>query len=137
MFGWSRHNSSPVGSQQLPLQLGKWSSACPACLSALVQEMELCQASEQRTELTVQATPVLQVYFAANHMWTKAVVLEVQRGTWSSCACRDTLSHGLCHTTMHDSVWGSTKPASTCTFDQQPWKAWLAHLISFCGVTLG
>ena len=60
--------------------------------------MELCQASEQRTELTVQATPVLQVYFAAKHMWTKAVVLEVQHGTtWSSCACRDTLSHGMVH----------------------------------------
>jgi len=86
-----------VGSQQLPLQLDILSSACPACLSALVQEMELCQASEQRTELTVQATPVLQVYFAANHMWTKAVVLEVQHGTWSSCACRDTLSHGVVH----------------------------------------
>jgi len=57
--------------------------------------MELCQASEQRIELNVQATPELQVYFAANHMWTKAVVLEVQHGTCSSCACRDTLSHGV------------------------------------------
>ena len=59
--------------------------------------MELCQASEQRTELTVRATPELQVCFAANHMWTKAVVLEVQHGTWSSCARRDNLSHGMVH----------------------------------------
>lgn len=95
LFRWSWHNSSPVGSQQPPLQLGKLSSVCPACLSALVQEMELCQASEQRIELTVQATPELQVYFAANHMWTKAVELEVQHGTWTSCACRDNLSHGM------------------------------------------
>ena len=87
-----------MGSQQLPLQLDILSSACPACLSALVQEMEPCQASEQRTELTVLATPELQVYFAANHMWTKAVELEVRHGTTrSSCVCRNTSSHGMVH----------------------------------------